>query len=158
MLRLVHINVVSGQTPYFIGDAVKISDKFGDDYKDYEIDYCNWLWLQLFWWSRTVTPYALQVIEVVVPDTLQHHHRALSILRTPSLPENSTPCAYKAPIEISFFFFWGTYLTSFSSLTISSNILIRTVPTPSILQVKSSFIYIKAPSSFSKLAKQSRLG
>jgi len=33
MLRLLYINIVSGQTMYYRGDAGKISDKFGDDYE-----------------------------------------------------------------------------------------------------------------------------
>ena len=38
MSRPNYINVVSGQTLYYRGDAANISDKFGDDYKNYEID------------------------------------------------------------------------------------------------------------------------
>jgi len=38
MLRPVYINIISGQTLYYRRDAAKISDKFRNDCKGYEID------------------------------------------------------------------------------------------------------------------------
>ena len=78
----------------------------------------------------------------------------LNILRTPSPRVPLRPYACKAPIKITFFFNWGKYLTSFNSLTISSDNLMRTVHIPSICHVWSSPNDIKPPSSFSKLANQ----
>ena len=38
-----NIYVVSGHAPYYREDNAEISDKFEDDYEDYEIDQYNWI-------------------------------------------------------------------------------------------------------------------
>jgi len=52
----------------------------------------------------------------------------LDVSRTPSPRVLLRPFAFKAPTKKRFFFNWGMYLTSFNSLTILSDNLIRIVP------------------------------
>ena len=64
----------------------------------------------------------------------------------------------KALTKIRFFFTWGTYLSSFSSRIIPSDILIWTVPIPFMLHGRSSPMITKHPSNFSKVENQSLFG
>ena len=86
-------------------------------------------------------------------------NKPLDILRTSSLRVPLRPsCASKDLTEINFFFNWGTNITSFNSLIISSNNLMRIEPIPLICHVYPFQNDTKPPSSFSKLENHYRLG
>jgi len=72
--------------------------------------------------------------------------------------DTSRPNASKMSTEIRFIFSWDTYLTSFNSHTIPSNILTKIVPIPSMRHGRSSHMTMEQLSSFSKLENQFLLG
>ena len=119
------------------------------------------LYANIIWRNRSLhltcnctTP---QVVEIVPADALHNHHWAFGHLENTISNRYHKTQSFQSTNwdEISFKL---RYIPHFNSCTISSNILIRSVPIPSTLHGWSSPITAKHLSSFSKLENQSLFG